>query len=114
MRIRGISGSLRAASYNSMALRAAQNLVPAGVTLDTAGLADIPLYNDDVRAQGEPAAVTDLKAKIRQADAVLIVSPEYNFSIPGVLKNALDWVSRPPEPPLAGKPVAIMGCSPGP
>jgi chromate reductase len=72
------------------------------------------MYNDDVRAQGEPAAVAALKAKVRQADAVLIVTPEYNFSIPGVLKNTLDWMSRPPEPPFTGKVVGIMGASPGP
>ncbi|MEJ8839461.1 NADPH-dependent FMN reductase [Ramlibacter sp. AN1133] len=114
MNVLGISGSLRKGSYNSMALRAAQKLVPPGMRLDIADIAAIPLYNDDVRLAGEPAAVSELKAKVRAADAVLIVTPEYNFSIPGVLKNTLDWLSRPPEPPFAGKPVAIMGASPGP
>jgi chromate reductase len=114
MKVLGISGSLRQGSYNSMALRAAQKLVPAGMTIDIADISTIPLYNDDVRVAGEPAAVTALKAQVRAADAVLIVTPEYNFSIPGVLKNTLDWLSRPPEPPFDGKPVAIMGASPGP
>lgn len=114
MKIVGISGSLRKGSYNTMALRAAQKLAPAGVTLEIADISQIPLYNEDVRAGGEPEAVVQLKAQLRAADAVLIVTPEYNFSIPGVLKNALDWMSRPPEPPLDGKPVAIMGASQGP
>ena len=114
MKILGISGSLRKGSYNSMALRAAQKLAPQGITIEIADISRIPLYNDDVRAAGEPAEVAALKAQIRAADAVLLVSPEYNFSIPGVLKNTLDWMSRPPEPPLDGKVVGIMGASPGP
>jgi chromate reductase len=97
-----------------MALRAAQKLAPEGVTVEIADISRIPMYNDDVRAAGEPAEVAALKAQIRAADAVLLVTPEYNFSIPGVLKNTLDWMSRPPEPPFDGKPVAIMGASPGP
>lgn len=114
MKVLGISGSLRKGSYNTMALRAAQRLAPAaGVELSIADIAPIPLYNDDVRVAGEPAAVTALKAQVRAADALLIVTPEYNFSIPGVLKNTLDWLSRPPEPPVEGKTVAIMGASPG-
>lgn len=114
MNILGISGSLRAGSYNTLALRAAQKLAPEGITVTMADIAAIPLYNDDVRAAGEPAAVTALKAQVRAADAVLLVTPEYNFSIPGVLKNTLDWLSRPPETPFDGKPVAIMGASLGP
>lgn len=114
MKVLGISGSLRKGSYNSMALRAAQKLAPQGMQVEIADIRPIPLYDDDVRVAGEPAAVSELKAKVRAADAVLIVTPEYNFSIPGVLKNTLDWLSRPPEPPFAGKPVAIMGASPGP
>ena len=114
MKVLGISGSLRKGSYNTLALRAAQKLAPAAdVEISIADIAQIPLYNDDVRAAGEPAAVTALKAQVRAADAVLIVTPEYNFSIPGVLKNTLDWLSRPPEPPFDGKTVAIMGASPG-
>lgn len=114
MKVLGISGSLRKGSYNSMALRAAQKLAPAGMEISIADISQIPMYNEDVRAAGEPAAVTALKAQVRAADAVLIVTPEYNFSIPGVLKNTLDWLSRPPEPPFDGKTVAIMGASPGP
>jgi chromate reductase len=114
MKVLGISGSLRKGSYNSMALRAAQKLAPEGVTVEIADISRIPMYNDDVRAAGEPAEVAALKAQVRAADAVLLVTPEYNFSIPGVLKNTLDWMSRPPEPPFDGKVVAIMGASPGP
>jgi chromate reductase len=114
MKVIGISGSLRAASFNTFALKAAQKLAPAGMEIEIASIADIPLYNDDVRAAGDPASVTALKAKIKAADGILIVTPEYNFSIPGVLKNTLDWMSRPPEPPFGGKAVAIMGASPGP
>ena len=114
MKVLGISGSLRKGSYNSMALRAAQKLAPEGMTLEIADISGIPMYNDDVRAAGEPAEVAALKAKIKAADAVLLVTPEYNFSIPGVLKNTLDWMSRPPEPPFDGKVVGIMGASPGP
>ncbi|MDE2605401.1 MAG: NAD(P)H-dependent oxidoreductase [Burkholderiales bacterium] len=114
MKVLGISGSLRKGSYNTMALRAAQKLAPQGMTIEIADISRIPMYNDDVRAAGEPAEVAALKAQIRAADAVLLVTPEFNFSIPGVLKNTLDWMSRPPEPPFDGKVVAIMGASPGP
>ncbi len=114
MNILGISGSLRKGSYNTMALRAAQKLAPEGMSISIADISQIPMYNDDVRAEGEPEAVRALKAQLRAADAILLVTPEYNFSIPGVLKNTLDWMSRPPEPPFDGKPVAIMGASPGP
>jgi chromate reductase, NAD(P)H dehydrogenase (quinone) len=114
MNVLGISGSLRQGSFNTMALRAAQKLAPEGMTIEIADIRPIPLYDDDVRAQGFPASVLALKEKVRAADAVLIVTPEYNFSIPGVLKNTLDWLSRPPEPPFDGKTVAIMGASPGP
>jgi len=114
MNILGISGSLRKGSYNSMALRAAQKLAPAGTSIEIVDIRAIPMYDDDVRAAGEPSAVTALKAQVRAADAVLLVTPEYNFSIPGVLKNTLDWLSRPPELPFDGKPVAIMGASLGP
>lgn len=113
MNVLGISGSLRKGSYNSMALRATQKLAPQGMRVDIADISNIPLYNDDVRAAGFPEAVLALKERVRAADAVLLVTPEYNFSIPGVLKNTLDWLSRPPEQPFDGKPVAIMGASPG-
>jgi chromate reductase len=88
--------------------------MPAGGTLDTFDLAGIPLYNGDVEAQGMPPAVQEFKVAIRAADALLIVTPEYNYSVPGVLKNAIDWASRPPnDSPLDGKPVALMGASMG-
>ena len=90
MNILGLSGSLRAGSYNTLALQAAQKLAPAGIMIEIASIGDIPMYNDDQRAQGEPTPVAALKAKVRQADAVLIATPEYNFSIPGVLKNTRD------------------------
>ena len=116
IRVLGISGSLRQGSYNSALLRAAGHLLPEGLTLDTADLSGIPLYNDDVRAQGYPDAVQHFREQISAADALLIATPEYNFSIPGVLKNAIDWASRPDpnkQVPLKGKPVAIMGAATG-
>jgi chromate reductase, NAD(P)H dehydrogenase (quinone) len=113
MKVLAFCGSLREGSYNRLALRAAQKLAPAGMTIEFADLSPIPFFNDDVRAAGYPPAVQELKDRIRAADAVLLVSPEYNFSVPGVLKNMLDWMSRPPEPPFDGKPVAIMGASTG-
>ena len=113
MKLLGICGSLRKDSYNAMALRAAAELLPPGSIMTIADLRGIPMYDEDLRTEGEPAAVTLLKAQVREADAVLIATPEYNFSIPGVLKNALDWVSRPPEPPFEDKVVALMGASPG-
>jgi chromate reductase len=113
----GISGSLRAASINSALLRAAAGLMPAGSTLDIASIRDIPLYDGDVEAdQGIPPAVAALKRKIIAADGLLLVSPEYNNSIPGVFKNAVDWLSRPPAdaPRVFGnRPVAVIGASPG-
>lgn len=112
-KILGISGSLRKASYNTMALRAAQKLLPPGATMETAAIGDLPLYNDDVRAAGYPPAVQAFREKVAAADGVLIVTPEYNYSIPGVLKNAIDWASRAPDQPFNNKPVAIMGASPG-
>src|SRR6201988_5555842 len=105
----GICGSLRAGSYNSAALRTAIELRPPGMTIETADIAAFPLYNEDVRAQGSPPPVETLRRQIAAADALLFVTPEYNYSIPGVLKNAIDWASRPPDQPFAGKPVAIMG-----
>lgn len=113
MNVLGISGSLRKGSYNTMALHAAQKLAPQGISMEIADISQVPMYNDDVRTAGVPEAVQALREQVRLADAVLLVTPEYNFSIPGVLKNTLDWLSRPPEPPFEGKPVAIMGASPG-
>lgn len=83
------------------------------MTLDLFDLASIPLYNDDVRALGYPKPVKELRDRIAAANALLIATPEYNYSIPGVLKNAIDWASRPPDPPLNAKPVAIIGASTG-
>ena len=114
MKVLGISGSLRKGSWNTAVLRAAQGLAPAGMTIDRAEIGDIPLYNEDVRTAGPPPSVERLRAKIAAADALLVVSPEYNFSVPGVLKNAIDWASRPPNQPFNEKPVAIMGASGGP
>jgi chromate reductase len=111
--ILGISGSLRKGSFNTMALRAAQKLLPQGAAMETAEIGNLPLYNDDVRAAGFPPAVQALRDKIAAADALLIVTPEYNYSIPGVLKNAIDWASRPPDQPFNNKAIAIMGASPG-
>jgi chromate reductase len=113
IRVVGISGSLRAGSYNSAALRAAVALAPDGMTIETAAIGDLPLYNDDVRAAGYPAAVQRFRDQLSAADAILFVTPEYNYSIPGVLKNAIDWASRPPSQPFDNKPVAIMGASGG-
>lgn len=114
MTILGVSGSLRKASLNTAALRAARELAPEGVAIEIADLPEIPLYNDDVFAQGFPPAVDRLRQQIRAADALLFACPEYNYSLSGVLKNAIDWASRPPDQPLAGKPAAVMGASRGP
>jgi chromate reductase, NAD(P)H dehydrogenase (quinone) len=112
--IAALAGSLRKLSYNKGLLRAAQELLPEGVTLEILPLDDIPLFNQDVEELGDPEPVKVFKDKIRRADALLIATPEYNYSVPGVLKNAFDWASRPPgQSVLTGKPVAIMGASPG-
>lgn len=113
IRILGISGSLRKESFNTASLRAALQLLPEGAAIDIFDLAPIPMYNEDVRQQGYPEPVQRLRDQIAAADALLIVSPEYNYSIPGPLKNAIDWASRPPNQPFDGKPIAIMGASPG-
>jgi chromate reductase len=114
MNVLGISGSLRKASFNTALLRAAIELAPEGMKIEAASIADIPLYDEDLRqAGGTPPPVAALRAAIAHADALLIASPEYNFSIPGVLKNAIDWASRPPDQPFAGKPVALMSASNG-
>src|SRR4030095_5256429 len=113
IRLLGIAGSLRRGSYNRAALRAATTLVPEGVTLETFDLEGIPGFNEDDE-RIPPARVVELKRSIRAADAVLIVTPEYNYSVPGVLKNAIDWASRPyGDSAWSGKPAAIMGASIG-
>jgi chromate reductase, NAD(P)H dehydrogenase (quinone) len=113
----GICGSLRRGSFNLMLLHAAVDAVPAGSSIQIESIREIPLYDGDVEAeQGIPPAVQQLKARIAAADGLLIVTPEYNNSIPGVLKNAIDWLSRPPaDVPrvFRGRPVAIMGATPG-
>ena len=114
LRLFGISGSLRAGSYNLALLRAAAEVLPPGVSLEIGRIDDIPLYNADVQSQGDPAPVARLKKQIEDADAFIIATPEYNYSVPGVLKNALDWASRPPKTCcLRRKPIGIMGCSSG-
>ena len=110
----GIAGSLRKASYNRGLLRAAAQLLPAGVTFSTFDIRDIPLYDQDVQSKGDPPAVQELKLRVIAADALLIATPEYNYSVPGVLKNAVDWASRPPKTCcLRGKPAGIIGASSG-
>jgi chromate reductase len=114
--ILGIPGSLRRASMNRGLLRAAQETAPDGVTIDIYDLNDIPLFNADVEAEGLPPAVHDFKERIRAADALLFATPEYNYSFTGVLKNAIDWASRPTPPPgnaLRHKPAAMMGAGGG-
>jgi len=115
MKVLGISGSLRRDSYNTKLLRAAEELLPAGVEYERwDGLKDIPPFNEDDDLEPAPAAVTELRNAIGKADAVLIATPEYNSSIPGLLKNALDWVSRPiVTNTLRNKPVAVVGASTG-
>jgi chromate reductase, NAD(P)H dehydrogenase (quinone) len=114
IRVLGIAGSLRSGSYNRALLRAAQDHAPASMQITTFDLDEIPPYNLDVEQQGDPDPVVRFKEAIRAADALLIATPEYQHGIPGVLKNALDWASRPPgESPLNGKTAAIMGATPG-
>ena len=114
LRVLGIAGSLRAASFNRMLLKAAVELAPEGMEIAIfEGLGEIPLYNADVEAQGDPAPVARFKEAIRGSDGLLIATPEYNYSMPGVLKNAIDWASRPSSAALLKKPAALMGTSPG-
>jgi chromate reductase len=118
MRIIGISGSLRRGSFNSALLRAAAQSMPPGAELAIESIQDIPLYNGDVEAaEGVPKRVAELKKAISEANGLLLATPEYNNSIPGVLKNTIDWLSRPSSDiriVFGGKPVALMGASPGP
>lgn len=116
MKIIALSGALRRASYNTALLRAAVALAPAGVGIELRTLHGIPLYDGDVEAEGIPPAVTGLREAIRAADALLIGTPEYNNAIPGVLKNGLDWLSRPSGEGgklFGGKPTALVGATPG-
>ncbi len=114
--ILGLSGSLRAGSLNSSLLRAAALAMPKDATLEIGSIKGIPLYDGDVEAQGIPQAVTALKERIVATDGLLIVTPEYNNSLPGVFKNAIDWLTRPPADiarVFGKRPVAVMGASPG-
>jgi chromate reductase len=112
--ILGLAGSLRRGSYNRALLRAAAQLAPAGVTVRSFDeLGALPFYDGDVEAAGNPASVDDLRRAVEEADALLIVTPEYNDGTSAVLKNSLDWASRGPVRLLAGKPVAVLGASPG-
>jgi chromate reductase len=114
MKLLGIAGSLREGSYNRSLLRAARELLPEGVELVEFDIGSLPFYDGDLEAAGDPEPVAALKDAIRDADALLIATPEYNRGVPGVLKNAVDWASRPPlGSPLAGKQVALMGASTG-
>ena len=115
MRVLGITGSLRRGSHNHALLRAAAERLPAGAELvEFDRLAEIPPYDADVEAEGTPEPVEALRRAMREADAVLVATPEYNHSIPGVLKNALDWASRPAgQSALTGKPAAVVGASTG-
>lgn len=113
MKILGIVGSLRSKSYNRFTLQAVAEMLPERVTLELAEIGDFPLYNQDLEALGQtPEPVRRFKEQIAAADALLIVTPEYNYSVPGVLKNAIDWASRQGSP-FPGKPVAIMGATTG-
>jgi len=111
--ILGIAGSLREGSFNRATLRAAQGLVPAGATLEPFDIKGLPGFSQDDEAT-PPAQVVEMKKRVREADAILFVTPEYNYSVPGVLKNAIDWASRPyGDSAWTKKPVAVMGASVG-
>lgn len=115
-KVLGISGSLRAESYNRKMLLAAQELAPKELAIDIFDLKNIPPYDPDVEAQGDPPAVVEFKERARTADALLVSTPEYNYGVPGMLKNAIDWLSRPTADGvkvLNGKPVALMGATTG-
>jgi len=113
IKILGFAGSLRKKSYNMALLQNAIDLKPDNMALEIFDLSSIPIYNDDVREIGYPEQVEIFRKKIAESDGLLIATPEYNYSIPGVLKNAIDWASRPPNQPFDGKPIAIMGASGG-
>ena len=114
LKVLGISGSLRKGSYNTAALRTCAELMPAGVSLTYARIDDIPLFNQDVFDAGLPEPVKRFRAEVAAADGLLIASPEYNFSVTGALKNAIDWGSRAPNQVFQDKPVAIFSATTGP
>jgi len=113
IKVLAVCGSLSKASYNIAALRVAIAQKPPGMTVEVADISQIPPYNEDVRQQGFPPTVETLRRQIAAADALLFACPEYNYSMSGVLKNAIDWASRPPDQPFAGKPCAIIGAAAG-
>jgi len=113
VKVMTICGSLRKGSYNRMLANALPALAPDGMSIAASPAIEMPLYNADMQEQGFPAEVTRFADTVRAADGVILVSPEYNFSVPGALKNALDWLSRLKEQPFAGKPVALQSASPG-
>jgi chromate reductase len=114
VKLLGISGSLRTLSYNTGALRAVGSLLPEDVSFSIASLAPLPFYSADVEQRGLPAAVSEFRRDVAETDALIFAVPEYNFSLPGVLKNALEWLSRSPDPPADGKPCAMFGVSVSP
>lgn len=114
MKILGICGSLRKASFNMAALRACSELMPQGMTLQIAEIGDIPIFNQDVLDAGMPAPVQRIREQIVAADGLLLASPEYNFSVSAPLKNVIDWASRPPNQSFHDKPIAIFSAAVGP
>jgi chromate reductase, NAD(P)H dehydrogenase (quinone) len=113
IKVLALSGSLRKGSYNTMLLHTAKELAPAGMNINIYDLASIPMYNDDVRVAGYPPVVQEFRSTIAASDAIFFASPEYNYSVSGVLKNAIDWASRAPNMPFDGKTAAIVGASGG-
>jgi chromate reductase len=114
IRIVAFAGSLRKGSFNRALLRAARELAPEGMTVEPIEIGQLPFYNADVEAEGDPPSVAAFKSRLDEADGILIATPEYNDGVPGVLTNAIDWGSRlPGRAPLTGKPVALAGASPG-
>jgi chromate reductase len=114
VRVLAFAGSLRAGSYNRALLATCVELAPAGMTIESFDLREVPLYDADVEARGFPASVQALRTAVAGADGLLVVTPEYNASLPAVTRNAIDWVSRRPRPsPLDGKPTLVMGATPG-
>jgi chromate reductase, NAD(P)H dehydrogenase (quinone) len=114
MNVLGVCGSLRKASFNMAALRACNELMPQGMTLQITSIADLPIFNQDVLDAGMPEPVQRFRAEVAAADGLLIASPEYNFSVPAPLKNAIDWASRPPNQVFHDKPIAIFSAAGGP
>lgn len=113
LKLAALVGSLRKASLNRALLKAAIEAAPAGVEVEILEIGDLPLYNSDVQEQGMPAAVTALAEGLARAQGILVATPEYNYSVPGVLKNAIDWLSRVEKQPFGGKPLGILGASMG-